>query len=133
MDQNRAADEAFHSSTKATPGLTSTARPGLMTIPKTAPARFAHAVPTPGNPVPMEIDATRKAKILPDNCRRCGRPGHWAKDCPDRFDVRLMDADELQTFLEDMLAAKDAAPVEPRSPPEEEPAVAPEDFVSSRG
>jgi hypothetical protein len=133
MDQNRAADEAFHSSTKAAPGLTPTARPGLITIPKAAPARFAHVVPTPGNPVPMEIDATRKAKALPDNCRRCGGPGHWAKDCPDRFDVRLMDADELQTYLEDMLAAKDAAPVEPRSPLEEKPAVASEDFVSSRG
>jgi hypothetical protein len=44
-----------------------------------------------------------------------------------------MDADELQTYLEDMLAAKDAAPVEPRSPLEEKPTVASEDFVSSRG
>jgi hypothetical protein len=81
----------------------------------------------------MEIDATRKAKTLPDNCRRCGTPGHWAKDCPDRFDVRLMDADELQTYLEDMLAAKDAVPAEPKSLSEKEPVVASEDFVSSRG
>ena len=58
----------------------------------------------------MDIDATRKTKSLPDTCRRCGLPGHWAKDCSLRFDVRHMDIDELQTLLEDKLAAKDAVP-----------------------
>jgi hypothetical protein len=134
MDQNRAADEAFHSSTKTAAGPAPSARPGMITVPKATPApRFAHAVPTPGNPVPMEIDAARKAKTLPDNCRRCGNPGHWARDCPDRFDVRLMDADELQTYLENYLAAKDAVPANPTPEVEEEHAVASEDFVSSRG
>jgi len=134
MDQNRAADEAFHSSTRTTPRPVSTARPGLVAIPKAAPAsRFTHAVPTPGNPVPMEIDAARKAKALRDNCRRCGDPGHWASDCPHRFDVRHMDTDELQTALENRLAAKDAVPAEPTPEVEEECAVALEDFVSSRG
>ena len=133
MDQNRAADEAFHSSTRTTPGPVSTACPGLVAIPKAAPtSRFAHAVPTPGNPVPMEIDAARKAKALRDNCRRCGDTGHWANDCPHRFDVRHMDMDELQTALENRLAAKDAVPAEPTPEVEEECAVALEDFVSSR-
>jgi hypothetical protein len=63
----------------------------------------------------MEIDAARKAKTLPDNCRRCGAVGHWKKDCPLRFDVRHMDSDERQTCLEDWLAAKDAVPAEPTS------------------
>ena len=56
----------------------------------------------------MDIDTTWKAKSLPDTCRRCGLPGHWAKDCNLRFDVRHMDVDGLQTLLEDKLAAKDA-------------------------
>ena len=60
----------------------------------------------------MDIDATRKTKSLPDTCRRCGRPGHWAKDYNLRFDVRHMDVDELQTLLEDKLAAKDAVPAD---------------------
>ena len=42
--------------------------------------------------------------------RRCGLPGHWAKDCNLRFDVRHMDVDELQALLEDKLATKDAVP-----------------------
>jgi hypothetical protein len=81
----------------------------------------------------MEIDAARKAKTLKDNCRRCGDPGHWARDCPQRFDVRLMDADELQTYLEDYLAAKDAVPAKLTLEAEEEHAVESEGFVSSRG
>jgi len=44
-----------------------------------------------------------------------------------------MDTDELQTALENRLAAKDAVPAEPTPEVEEECAVALEDFVSSRG
>jgi hypothetical protein len=44
-----------------------------------------------------------------------------------------MDADELQTYLENYLAAKDAVPANPTPEVEEEHAVASEDFVSSRG
>jgi hypothetical protein len=81
----------------------------------------------------MEIDAARKVKSLKDNCRRCGGPDHWARDCPQRFDVRFMDADELQTYLENYLAAKDAVPANPTPEVEEEHAVKSEDFVSSSG
>jgi len=63
----------------------------------------------------MDIDAARKAKTLADACRRCGETGHWSKECPLQFDVRYMDADELQTELEDKLATKDAVPVETES------------------
>jgi hypothetical protein len=121
MDQNRAAEEAFQSSHRQThtPGLISripqNSKPALATSPFTSrlPPRFAHANPSPGNPVPMDIDATRKAKALADSCRRCGQVGHWAKDCPRRFDVRYMDTDELQTELEGKLAARDAVPEVP--------------------
>jgi len=44
-----------------------------------------------------------------------------------------MDTDELQTALENQLAAKDAVPAEPTPEVEEEHVVALEDFVSSRG
>ena len=44
-----------------------------------------------------------------------------------------MDADELQTYLEDYLAAKDAVPTKPTLEAEEEHAVESEGFVSSRG
>jgi len=76
----------------------------------------------------MDIDATRKAKATPNTCRHCGKTGHWAKDCDLRFDLQYMDADELETELENKLAAKDVAPMEALE--EAEPPVSVEDFVS---
>ena len=122
MDQNRAAEEAFQSAHRPGPSTGS----GILRIPQATrlttssfpltarpPPRFAHVAPSPGNPVPMDIDAARKAKTLPGACRRCGSTDHWVKDCPLRFDVRYMDSDELQTELEGKLAARDAIPTEP--------------------
>jgi hypothetical protein len=81
----------------------------------------------------MDIDATRKGRTLSDTCRRCGAAGHWAKDCDLRFDVRHMDTDELQTILEDKLAAKDVVPMEPLVEEADEVLIRSEDFVSSSG
>ena len=82
MDQNCAMDEAFHTSHRQ-PNLPA---PGISRIPmasqpaQAAPAaRFAHSSPSPGNPVLMDIDATRKAKATPDTCRHCGKTRHWAR------------------------------------------------------
>ena len=78
----------------------------------------------------MDIDAVCKTKAISDNCRHCGKTRHWARDCDLRFDVRYMDADELESLLEDKLAVKDAVPAE--TPAEEGP-VSVEDFVSHSG
>jgi hypothetical protein len=129
MDQNRAADEAFHTSYRQTSLPTSTTRlpTPLRSVPTAPPARFAHSNPSPGNPVPMDIDAARKNKTPPDTCRRCGKTGHWSKDCDLRFDVRYMNEDELEMELENRLAAKDVAASE--APSDLEPLVSVEDFV----
>jgi hypothetical protein len=81
----------------------------------------------------MDIDATRKGKTLGDACRRCGNTGHWAKDCHLQFDVCYIDADEVETALEDKLAAKDVVLVEPRAEDKPLPLVSVEDFVSCSG
>jgi len=132
MDQNRAADEAFQASYRQPPGPVISGVSRLPAPPRPPPpTRFAHSSPSPGNPVPMDIDATRKAKALLDNCKRCGKPGHWAKDCELRFDVRHMTADELDEELQRKFAAMDAVP--PTPPKEEEEVVTVEDFVSRSG
>ena len=81
----------------------------------------------------MDIDAARKAKATPDTCWRCGKTGHWAKDCDLRFDVRYMDTDtdELEKELENKFAAKDVASAE--TPVEGEEELSVEDFVSRSG
>ena len=55
----------------------------------------------------MDIDMAWKAQPTPDTCHWCGATGHWANDCDHRFDVQYMDADELETHMENKLAAKD--------------------------
>jgi hypothetical protein len=61
----------------------------------------------------MDIDTAWKGKIPGDACHHCGSAGHWAKDCHLWFNVHCMDVDEVETALEDKLAAKDAVLVEP--------------------
>jgi len=130
MDQNHATDEAFHTSHRQSNLPT----PSISRIPmasrptQAAPAaRFAHSNPSPGNPVPMDI-TTWKAKATPNTCQRCGKTGHWVKDCDLCFNVRYMDADELEMELKNKLAAKNVAPAEALE--EAEPPVSVEDFVS---
>jgi len=79
----------------------------------------------------MDIDAAWKTKAAPDTCRRCGKTGHWAKECDLRFDIQYMDTDELERELENKFAAKDVTPAEP--PVEEEEELSVEDFVSRSG
>jgi len=131
MDQNCAADEAFHVSHRQ-PYVPTPAVSCPLAMPRPVPiapaACFAHSNPSPGNPVPMDIDAAWKTKAAPDTCQRCGKTGHWAKECDLRFDVRYMDTDELERELENKFSAKDVVPAEP--PVEEKEELSIEDFVS---
>ena len=81
----------------------------------------------------MDINTMWRAKSLSDACRRCGATGHWAKDCHLCFDVRHMDTDELQTLLENTLAVKDVAPLEPSVEEDDELVAHEKDFVSRSG
>ena len=110
LDQNRAANEAFRSSFRLpfpTPVQPRNQNTGII-----RPAFHAHVNPTPGNPVPMDVDAARKRAANPFTCFRCGKIGHKVPECPLRFDVRALSVDELQTILEDRMAELDVAPAE---------------------
>lgn len=107
LDQNRAAEEAFQSSFRA-PALTPTPRPLT---------RFTPAYSAPPLPTPVPTDpAARRQPTPPGACNRCGKPGHWAKDCPLRHDVRHLQTDELHKIIEDRMAAMDVAEAEAGAP-----------------
>ena len=73
----------------------------------------------------MDVDTTRKARSLPPRgCYRCGDANHLVRDCPHRMDVRQLTSEQREELFEDLLALKDAVPIEESSSPEEE-----EDFA----
>src|SRR6266700_8299696 len=82
MDQNRAADEVFYVPQQSAPPALTFHRPRLLSTRKPSsairPTYFAHATPTLGNLVSMDIDAARRGKTPSDSCRRCGALDHCA-------------------------------------------------------
>jgi len=123
IDQNQATNEAFRSSYQT---LSAAPTPSHLATFNTIQfqalewsANHQHA-PTPGNPVPMDIDASRKTQPLPFSCYRCGKAGHKAPDCPTQFDIQELSIDNLQTYLEDRLAELDAKHPEPAAEVEEQ-------------
>jgi len=83
-------------------------------------ARITNMLRPPGNPVPMDIDASWKTQPLSFSCYQCGKAGHKAPDCPTRFNIRELSIDDLQTYLEDHLAELNAKHPEPAAEVEEQ-------------
>ena len=122
IDQNWAANEAFKLAYQ-TPMPTSLCpiQQSLFKIPPTT-----HIHPTPGNPVPMDIDFGQKKNPTLLTCYRCHQPGHRAPDCPQRFDIRLLTVKELEMEL---MNRKDTLPKEILSMNSEHEIPEEEDFV----
>jgi hypothetical protein len=77
----------------------------------------------------MDIDA-QCARQAPLTCHRCGGLGHFAQDCPTRFNICLLSQDNHDNLLESLLALKDAPPM-PASDDQNDNGLEEEDFVHS--
>ena len=57
----------------------------------------------------MDVDALRRCPTAAiELCYWCKEPGHIAKDCPQRFDVRFLTIDEKREWMENLMAEVDA-------------------------
>src|SRR5271155_1424663 len=108
VNQNQATNEAFHSSYRIPSFTPSHSQPRPSAPGIIRPYIHAHTNPSPGNTVPMDIDAAQRKAALPIMCYHCGKPGHKSSECNLRFDICALSVDELQTYLEDRLAGLDA-------------------------
>jgi len=109
IDQNQAANATFRSAHTSAPQpkpfSAGTNRATPFPSRQNLPSRFVHVVPTPGNPVPMDIDVAKRHGKLPPTCFHCGRPGHVVHDCPQPMDIRTMGRDKAD-FLMGHLSAR---------------------------
>jgi hypothetical protein len=110
---NREANAAFHGVTRTIPTRTLVpTRPSAPLL--AAPRQFSFTptfTPPPRNeadPVPMDTDAARKGVTTPIICHRCGGPGHMAKDCPRRYDIRYLSLEEHEEWMQEQVLQQDA-------------------------
>jgi len=69
----------------------------------------------------MDVDIARKARSLPlRGCYRYRDMNHVVQDCPHRLDVRQLTTEQREELIKDLLALKDAVPIEESCPLEEE-------------
>jgi len=111
VDQNRAANEAFTSAHRTpVPPLRPSGTPLIRPTPPLTRFGSTRTLPTPGNPAPLSPAAT-------PNCFRCKLPGHFGRDCPTNFDVRMLTTEELEEILQERMAQMDVARTDsPRLP-----------------
>jgi hypothetical protein len=57
----------------------------------------------------MDVDHTRTLKTLAQTCYRCGQTSHISKECDLHHDVRHMTLDEEDSFIQRIMANRNAA------------------------
>ena len=99
IDQARLANEAFQSMSRSAPSAplkTVSARPPPLSAARlplaSPPLVVPKPLPTaPSMGVPMDVDATRKARSLPlRGCYRCRDVNYVVRDCPHCMDIRQL-------------------------------------------
>ena len=69
----------------------------------------------------MDVNVTRKARSLPPReCYRCRDVNYVVRDCSHRLNICQLTMEQWKELIEDLLALKDAVPIEKSCSLEEE-------------
>ena len=98
----------------------------MFSTPRLVPATWTPK-PTPQTLIPSGSNSGKAKETTPDVCRRCGKPGHWAKDCEKQFDIWYMSMTKKEEWLQEVAIDADTKELE------EEPEKEQEDFPTSSG
>ncbi|GLB45579.1 putative zinc ion binding [Lyophyllum shimeji] len=130
VDYNTRTNQDFCSAVTKTrmapaPVVRNPGTPAFCALPAPPPRPVAAAPSAPTAPasrslppgVPMDIDLSRQRSGTPIICRRCKKPGHIARNCPDQFDIRSMTTEERDDWVMGLLADLDAVTKSDLGPP----------------
>ena len=62
---------------------------------------------------PMDVDQTHGWTNFPIICWCCNKPGYYARECPNTFDVQMMTTQEKLELIPELLALADMLGVPP--------------------
>jgi hypothetical protein len=83
------------------------------------PVRNSTPPPSKNGPAPMDIDHAKGKGNPAVTCFRCRKTGHYARECPQAFDIRLMTTAEKLELLPEFLALADVIGDPPAENPSE--------------
>ena len=61
----------------------------------------------------MDVDWTHSWTSFPIICQHCNKPGHYARECLNSFDVQMMITEEKLELIPELLALVDVLGVPP--------------------
>ena len=78
-----------------------------------APAQRLSPPPPKNGPTPMDVDHMHGKGNPVVTCFCCRQPGHYARECPQAFDIQSMTMEEKLELLPEFLALVDVSQVPP--------------------